>query len=156
MIAYLSGAIENAPNDGKEWRLDMSNWLKNNLSHSSINPVTHTEELVEKCNAQEYRNWKKNNPNKFKNFIRLIIKQDLEFVINKSDYLVVMWDKSVLRGGGTHGEITMAYWYKKPIYVVNTLPIDDFSAWIYACSTNVYSSFDELKIDLLKIYYNNK
>ena len=87
MIAYLSGAIENAPNDGKKWRLDMSNWLKNNLSHSSINPVTHTKELVKKYNAQEYRNWKKNNPNKFKSFIRLIIKQDLEFVINKSDYL---------------------------------------------------------------------
>ena len=35
-------------------------------------------------------------------------------LINNADYLIVKADKSVLKGGGTHGEVTMAYWIKKP------------------------------------------
>ena len=34
----------------------------------------------------------------------------------------------------THGEVTMAYWIKKPIFIVNTLPLNDMSSWIFSCS----------------------
>ena len=33
MIAYLSGPIENAHNDGANWRKDITHWLKQNLNH---------------------------------------------------------------------------------------------------------------------------
>ena len=81
-----------------------------------------------------------------------IIKLDLEAVINDSDYLIVRWDKSVLKGGGTHGEVTMAYWIKKPIFIVNSLPLDDMSSWIFSCSDFIFDDFDGLKKQLIKLY----
>ena len=39
MIAYLSGAMENAKNDGSEWRSEITIWLKEKLGHSVIDPV---------------------------------------------------------------------------------------------------------------------
>ena len=38
MIAYLSGAMENAKNEGSEWRNEMTIWLKEKLNHSVIDP----------------------------------------------------------------------------------------------------------------------
>ena len=64
----------------------------------------------------------------------------------------VNWEKSVFRGGGTHGEITMAYHFKKPIYLINQVPIDDLSSWIYSCSTEVFNSFGDLKSYMIKKY----
>ena len=81
-----------------------------------------------------------------------IIDIDMEAVVNSSDYLIVNWDKSVFRGGGTHGEITLAYFLKKPIYLVNHVPFDDLSSWIFSCSTEVFDSFEDLKTHLTKKY----
>ena len=36
MIAYLSGPIENAVNDGADWRIEMAKWLKEKLNHEVI------------------------------------------------------------------------------------------------------------------------
>ncbi len=64
-------------------------------------------------------------------------------------YLIVLWDESTLYGGGTHGEITIAYWVDKPIFLVNKLPKEKLSGWISSCSTETFESFDELKKALL-------
>ena len=62
------------------------------------------------------------------------------------------WDESVFKGGGTHGEITLAYWLGKPIYLVNELPLEDISSWIFSCSNYVFNNFDDLKLKLKKLY----
>ena len=85
--------------------------------------------------------------------INKIIKVDLDAVVHKSDYLIVKWDESVFRGGGTHGEVTMAYWLKKPIFLVNKLPIDDVSSWIFSCSEYIFENFEDLKKKLEELYY---
>jgi len=66
------------------------------------------------------------------------------------DYLIVLWDESILYGGCTHGEVTMAYWVDRPIFLVNKLPKDKLSRWISSFSTETFDSFDELKKALLK------
>tara|TARA_Y100001968_G_scaffold2193_1_gene1856 strand:- start:806 stop:1276 length:471 start_codon:yes stop_codon:yes gene_type:complete len=152
MIAYLSGGMENAIAEGADWRNDITIWLRDNLGHSVINPVLESQKMVKEHNAQAYRTWKKNDPKKFKKFIRLLIDHDIKSVISHADYLIVLWDSSVLKGGGTHGEVTLAYWTGKPIFLVNKIPADDFSAWISSCSSKIYGSFDELKIELLSQY----
>ena len=63
-----------------------------------------------------------------------------------------MWDESVLKGAGTHAEVTIAYECNKPIYLVNKLPEADLSGWIMACSTKIFSDFETLKSFLLKEY----
>ena len=152
MKAYLSGPIENAENDGASWRQDMTLWLKDNLNHEVFNPVLETKNIIGHLNPSIFRSMKKTDPIEYKNIIREIIKLDLEAVINGSDYLIVKWDKSVLKGGGTHGEVTMAYWIKKPIFIVNSLPIDDMSSWIFSCSDFIFNDFKSLKKKLTQLY----
>ena len=152
MKAYLSGPIENAENDGASWRQDITSWLRNNLNHKVFNPVIETKSIIGNLNSSNFRAMKKTNPIEYKNIIREIIKLDLEAVINDSDYLIVKWDKSVLKGGGTHGEVTMAYWIKKPIFIVNSLPIDDMSSWIFSCSDFIFNDFKSLKNKLILLY----
>ena len=152
MIAYLSGPIENAENDGADWRKSLTPWIKNTLSHKVFNPVIATRDITKGLTSSEFRNMKRSNPDKYKKLIREIINIDIEAVVNSSDYLIVNWNKSVFRGGGTHGEITLAYFLKKPIYLVNHVPFDDLSSWIFSCSTEVFDSFEDLKTHLTKKY----
>ena len=152
MIAYLSGPIENAENDGADWRKSLTPWIKNTLSHKVFNPVIATRDITKGLTSSEFRNMKRSNPDKYKKLIREIINIDIEAVVNSSDYLIVNWNKSVFRGGGTHGEITLAYFLKKPIYLVYNVPFDDLSSWIFCCSTEVFDSFEDLKTLLIKKY----
>lgn len=152
MIAYLSGPIENAANDGANWRELITPWLKDKIGHDVFNPVLATRKITSHLTNTEFREMKNTNPEKYKNLIRQIIDIDIKAVVEESDYLIVNWNKSVFRGGGTHGEITLAYYLKKPIYLVNHVPIDDLSSWIFSCATEVFDSFDDMKIHLLSLH----
>ena len=153
MIAYLSGPIENAHNDGTDWRNEITEWLEVKLNHKVFNPVIETKSIIGQHNTNDFRLMKKTNPDEYKTIIRKIIKVDLDAVVHKSDYLIVKWDESVFRGGGTHGEVTMAYWLKKPVFLVNKLPIDDVSSWIFSCSEYIFENFEDLKKKLEELYH---
>ena len=152
MIAYLSGPIENAENDGANWRESITHWLKDEIKHDVFNPVLATRKIISNLTNTQFREIKDTNPTKYKNLIRQIIDIDIKAVVEETDYLIVDWNKSVFRGGGTHGEITLAYYLKKPIYLVNHVPLDDLSSWISSCATEVFDSFDDMKIHLLSEY----
>ena len=152
MIAYLSGPIENAENDGANWRESITHWLKDEIKHDVFNPVLATRKIISNLTNTQFREMKDTNPTKYKNLIRQIIDIDIKAVVEETDYLIVDWNKSVFRGGGTHGEITLAYYLKKPIYLVNHVPLDDLSSWISSCATEVFDSFDDMKIHLLSEY----
>ena len=152
MIAYLSGPIENATNDGANWRELITPWLKDEIEHDIFNPVVATRKIISNLTNSQFREMKETNPKKYKNLIRQIIDIDIKAVVEESDYLIVNWNKSVFKGGGTHGEITLAYYLKKPIYLVNHVPLDDLSSWIFSCATEVFDSFDDMKIHLLSTY----
>ncbi len=153
MIAYLSGAMENAKNEGSGWRDNITIWLKDNLDHSVIDPVIETAKLVDKTESQNYRNWKTSDPNMFKKFVRQAIDNDLNSVVNKTDYLICLWNQEVLSGGGTHGEVTMAYYHNKPIYLINQLNVpNQLSGWIMSCATEVFKDFESMHKRLLEVY----
>lgn len=155
MIAYLSGAMEYAINEGQDWRKELTIWLKDNLNHSAINPVDDTAQLVKKTDSQNYRNWKTSDQKRFVEFVRQAVDNDLNSIINKADYLICLWNKEVLSGGGTHGEVTMAYYHNKPIYLINQLNVEDLSGWIMSCATEIFTDFKTMQNKLLKIYGGN-
>ncbi len=152
MIAYLSGAMENAVDEGADWRGDLTQWLKSELNHNVIDPVITSNELVKKNNAHNYRDWKTSDPDRFIQFVRKAIKLDLNNVMNNADYVICLWNRDVFIGGGTHGEVTMAYTIKKPIYLVNQVPLEEFSGWIMSCATKIFSDFSTLKMFLSETY----
>ena len=53
MIAYLSGPIENAHNDGADWRNDITHWLDRELDHQVFNPVEETKSLTKNLNTDD-------------------------------------------------------------------------------------------------------
>ena len=46
MIVYLSGPIENAQNNGADWRVMMTEWLKAELNHKVFDPVIETKTII--------------------------------------------------------------------------------------------------------------
>ena len=50
MIAYLSGAMEYAQDEGEVWRDSISEWLSIKLGHDVINPVEESRLIIEKTN----------------------------------------------------------------------------------------------------------
>ena len=156
MIVYLSGAMEFAEDEGANWRKDLSSWLENNLGHKAFDPVVNSKKLIKEEGAENYRIWKKTNLNNYINFIRKCVDEDINIVRNHTDYLICLWDKNVLKGAGTHSEVTIAYDSKKPVYLINNLPKKDLSGWIMACSTEIFNNFDELKNFLIKKYKSNE
>ena len=155
MIAYLSGAMEFADDEGASWRNEITIWLNETINHQSIDPVIESAKIVKEHNAENYRSWKVADANKYARFIQLCIKNDLEIVKEKADYLICLWDENVIRGAGTHAEITYAYDLKKPVYLINKLSPKDLSGWIMACSSEIFSNFDDLKDFLIKKYKLN-
>ena len=82
MIAYLSGPIENAENDGAKWREDITLWLDQNLKHSVFNPVLETKSIMEHLDSHDFRSMKITDPLEYKKIIREIIKLDLNAVVS--------------------------------------------------------------------------
>ncbi len=152
MIAYLSGAMENAKGEGADWRNEITIWLKENLNHSVVDPIIETERLIKLHNQSNYRDLKSSDPNKFISFVRHCIDNDLDSVINKSDYTICLWNNDVIPGGGTHGEVTMGYYFNKPVYLINQLEEMEISGWIMSCATEIFNDFESMKNRLLEIY----
>ncbi|MCH8012463.1 MAG: hypothetical protein IIA61_11035 [Candidatus Marinimicrobia bacterium] len=150
MRAYLSGAIEHATDGGSSWRNEISKWLKNRLGHKVFNPVT-AEPLSNK-ERENFRAWRITDYPKFKQTIRKLIDHDLQNLINEIDYIICYWDKGVLKGAGTHGEVTTAYYHKIPVYTVMGMAKSEVSSWILGCTTQEFDDFDDLKIFLLQKY----
>ena len=145
MKVYLSGAMEFVEDEGAGWREEVTQWLDKTLGHSVYNPVMESENLVKEYSAESYRDWKKNDIQKYSDFMRKCVNRDIDIVRNETDYLICLWDDGARKGAGTHAEVTIAYECGKPVYLINKLPIDDLSGWIIACSREIFSSFKELK-----------
>ena len=152
MRAYLSGAMEYAHDEGAGWRQMMTDWLDDSFGHTVYNPVIESQNLIKSYGAGDYREWKVSNPKRYADFIRVCVDRDIDTVRKGVDYIICLWDDFVLRGAGTHAEVTLAYEIGKPVYLINQLSSGDISGWIMACSTKIFSNFDELKSHLSDTY----
>jgi hypothetical protein len=149
MIAYLSGAMEYADDEGEGWRKNITEWLTSNLDHSVINPVEESRLIISNTDSHDYRNWKETDLVRYKNFINKFVMRDIEAVTREANYIICLWNEEVFKGAGTHGEVTLAFEHSIPVYVVNQIPLTDLSGWIIACSTEIFENFEELKLFLL-------
>lgn len=117
-----------------------------------------------------------NNPAhiaRFSRYMKQIIKFDVDIIEKESGYLITLWDRNAAKGAGTHAEMTIAFLNGLPIYCVNTFMADlplwrrmlytlaeklgikvrrprTMPAWLRACCTEVFDSFEDLKVFLLR------
>jgi hypothetical protein len=150
--AYLAGGIEFAEEAASNWRREMTAWLHDHLGHAALDPTIHDDDQLTPGERASFRQWKADGDERFLPAIRKIIHHDLRTILEASDYVICRWCEGTQRGGGTAGELTLAYWHQVPVYLVLDRPRAEMSAWILGCATHVYPSLDALREDLLRIY----
>ena len=149
MKIYLAGAIEAAPDEGKGWRRDISEFLNTELGWETFNPSEHEQDFLTEAEKSGFRQWKRTDIKRFRAVIKKIIDRDLHQLLTQCQAVICLWDEYVIPGGGTHGELTLAYEHNLPVYLVLGMPVEQASSWILGCTTEIFKNFDELKLFLV-------
>ena len=144
MRVYLTGAIEYAPDHGKRWRAEVTPFLRG-LGHEVYDPAEDEKKNLTDDERRNFRQWKHSDLPRFQQVIRKIIAYDLDWIEQRTDYVVACWDEHASRGAGSQAELTMAHRRGIPVYLVTEMPLAHVSGWVLGCASHVFSSFHELK-----------
>ncbi len=143
---YLSGGMEYAKGEGQDWRREIEEWITTELGHSVFNPNNESEKYLRKrLPHQNLRKLKFTDTAKFESIVRGIVMLDSLEIARKSDYVICYWDASALRGAGTKGELTLARFFGKPVYMVTRINRIRIPGWVLGCTTRIFGSFEMLK-----------
>ena len=150
MRAYLSGGMEYADGEGVSWRKDLQQWIERNLGHQVFNPNVESERLfATKYKGVDFRKLKSVDIGRYREIVRDLVEIDTNEIAHRSDYIVCFWDEGAAKGAGTKGELTMAKFFKKPVYLVTKFPLAELPGWVLGCVTKTFGGFKELKDFLL-------
>ena len=152
MKAYLAGAIEYAPDGGKSWRELVEKFLTDKLGHSCYNPVKEEFKIIPPSEYKSFRSLKDKDLDGFRYYMGKIIDRDLRVLTREIDYVVCYWDRYAVKGGGTYGELTIAYHYGIPVYMVSEFEPGEMSSWVIGCTLEIFNSFEALFEFLLQRY----
>jgi hypothetical protein len=141
--AYLAGAIEHSPDGGVAWRREVEREL-DRLGHAYYDATLVECDLLEPEEKGNFLRWKSADFARFRRAMRKVIDHDLGELLGRADYVIVYWEEWTRDGGGTHGEITLAYRAGIPVYLVATIPVEQVSGWILGCCEAVFESFPSL------------
>jgi len=145
MLAYLAGSIEFSRDQGKGWRKTLRVFIEDVLGHEVYDPAEDEKKNLSDEECANFRLWKTNNFEKYRNAVRKIIDFDLDLIQGRVDYIVCYWTKKSALGGGTPAELTLAYRKGIPVYLVTEVPHEEMSGWILSCADQVFRDFDSLK-----------
>jgi hypothetical protein len=139
--------MEYARREGADWRLEMESWWWKTLSHSAFNPTRASEAFLRKRGYRKmsFRSLKSRNLQEYMRIVSAIVDRDSREIINNSSYVICKWDRSAERGAGTKGEVTLAKYVRKPVYLVTRIHEESIPGWVLGCTTKVFRSFRELK-----------
>ena len=150
---YLSGGMEYAKNEGIDWRSDLDYWIRKNLGHAVFNPNVESEKyLAKSLHGRNFRSLKSTDINAYIKIVKQFVVIDSKEIANHSDYVICFWDKGAQRGAGTKGELTIARYFNKPVYLVTRIPKENIPGWVLGCVTGFFSSFEEVKKFLISKY----
>ena len=144
MRVYLSGAIEYSPDHGRSWRAEVTPFLRS-LGHDVYDPAQDEKKNLSDDERRNFRAWKHSDLPRFQQTMRKIIAYDLDWIEERTDYIVAYWDEHASKGAGSQAELTLAHRKGIPVYLVTELPVEHISGWILGCASQVFGSFGELK-----------
>jgi hypothetical protein len=146
MHVYLSGGMEYADDGGKGWREEMQQWMENEFGATVFNPPRESEQYLRLHHpGVDPRVLKATDPDAFRSMIRPIIERDCREIAEKADLVVCMWDHSAMRGAGTQGELTIARYFGKPVFLLSAGDPETLPAWIVGCTSAISLSPETLK-----------
>ena len=143
---YLSGGMDYADGEGAQWRTELQRWLENNLHQSVFNPNIESDRFfATHYPLVDFRKLKVENIQQYQEIVRQLVGIDCKEIAEHSDYLVCYWDEGAARGAGTKGELTMAKFFGKPVYLVTSYPLHELPGWVLGCVTKTFPNFADLK-----------
>lgn len=143
---YLSGGMEYAADEGRDWRSTMQEWLEQRLSCTVFNPNLESEQFFHiHAPGIDFRSLKLRNPEQFTELVTRLVDIDCREIAERSDYLICLWDEAAMRGAGTKGELTMARFFGKPVYMVTQIPLTEIPGWVLGCTTKIFPDFPGLQ-----------
>ena len=146
MRVYLSGGMEYAEGEGVRWRSDMQEWIEDRLRHSVFNPNVESNRFFSaNYPGVNFRTLKNEDLGLFQEIAQKLVELDCKEIAERSDYVICYWDDGAARGAGTKGELTMARFFGKPVYLVTSYKLSDLPAWVLGCATRTFGSFEALK-----------
>ncbi len=146
MKYYLSGGMEYASDEGRDWRGMMQTWLESELRATVFNPNVESDRLFKSRHAGvDFRALKSSDPTRYRKIAAELVDFDCREIAERSDAVICYWDASAMRGAGTKGELTMARYFGKPVYMVTAMPATEIPGWVLGCVTKMFGGFDELK-----------
>jgi len=145
---YLAGAMQASPDGGKKWRTTLTPKLED-LGFNVFNPCLKTDgPIFDELGWKKFE-WaeikKPENRPLYLEVMHRIVTADAA-AVTESHIVVCYWDRYVMHGAGTQGELTLAAFHNIPVYIVlaGDLTFDDLPGWIVGCSTEVFKSFTDL------------
>ena len=146
MHIYLSGGMEYANDDGKGWREEVQLWIERDLKSTVFNPSLESERyLRDHYPDVNIRALKATDPEAFRRFIAAVIDRDCREIAERADLVICRWDQSAMRGAGTQGEVTLARYFGKPVFLLCAIDPGDIPGWVIGCSVSISRSLDDLK-----------
>jgi hypothetical protein len=143
---YLSGGMEYAADEGRDWRRDMQGWLERELGCTVFNPNMESEGVLgRETGGVDFRSLKTTDIARYTSIVERLVTIDCDEISGRTDFVIVYWDESAQRGAGTKGELTIAHHFKKPVYMVTAMPPDAIPGWVLGCVTIRFSDFESLK-----------
>lgn len=151
MRAYLSGGMEYAIGEGAGWRSAMQGWLEGHLRHSVFNPNAESDHFfATHYPGVDVRKLKSEDIGRYTEILRLLVDIDTKEIAERSDYVICFWDEGAVKGAGTKGELTIASFFGKPVYLVTDHVHQEIPGWVLGCTTRIFGDFDELKDFLMQ------
>ena len=150
---YLSGGMEYADGEGKSWRGELQSWLESTLHQSVFNPNVESDKFFSAHYPNvDFRKAKIEDMQLYQEIVRRLVEIDCNEIAGHSDYVICFWDEGAAKGAGTKGELTMAKFFNKPVYLVTSFPLNDIPGWVLGCVSNIFNNFQELKVFLNSQY----
>ena len=123
---YLSGGMEYASDEGRGWRSECEAWLVGELGCMVFNPNRESERfLASRVPGADFRRLKQEDPDRFQALVRDIVALDCAEIAERTDFVICYWDQGAISGAGTKGEVTIARYFDKPVYLVTAVPTGD-------------------------------
>ena len=150
-IAYLAGRMSGDAAD-LQWRKDLTPFLET-LGWDVANPYDFEPHQLKGLKPGRlpdgYKHWYElknaTEPNlkaRFLNYMRRIIKYDMNMIKSNVDYVVAHWTENCKTGAGTQSELTLAFDRGIPVYCVASA---ELPAWTVGCCERIFKDFDELR-----------
>jgi hypothetical protein len=142
--------MEYAENEGRDWRRHLQEWLEKELESTVFNPNTESRIFLDTSYPGiDFRATKQEHPDRYREIVAQLVALDCREIAEHTDFVICYWDQGASRGAGTKGELTLARFFGKPVYLVTAFAFPEIPGWVIGCTDRMFPDFDALKRFLL-------